>query len=206
MENKDKSLFIFEGNQFVSEEEQTLPIDEVLRMRKEELETINLNFKYLWETYKTVSMTCRLETEQYRIAKIRTCVSYCVARLLRFLYRSDACEELEKLGCSISSTLREFKDERKLLKEIGQSIKQLKKYNVIDCNDDISKLLSLMDEKYVLLDGVLRDGTRSLEVRLRGIDYSSNAGLRTKLSVVNEDIDSKVQSLNLHQQNKNPII
>ena len=206
MENKDKSLFIFEENQFVSEEEQTLPIDEVLRMRKEELETINLNFKYLWETYKTVSTMCRLETEQYRIAKIRTCVSYCMARLLRFLSRSDACEELEKLGCSISETLREFKDERRLLIEIGQSIKQLKKYNVIDCNDDISKLLSLLDEKYVLLDGVLRDDTRSLEVRLRGIDYSSNAGLRTKLSVVNEDIDSKVQSLNLHQRNKNPNI
>ncbi len=177
-------------------------IDEALEQRKEQIKTIKEDFKFLWETYKTVSLTRQVEMKQQKMAQIRTYLYGILVGMFSSFYRDGAYEQVSKLGTSISSSIKELKEEKKLLSDIKSAIKELEKYETIDCNYDISKLLSLIGDKNVLLDGILKNDTRSLQIRLKGIDYASS-DYKTKLDEINRDIDSKVQQLNLTRKNPN---
>ena len=100
------------------------------------------------------------------------------------------------LHSDISQSIRDLREERELLLNIKKAIKELQKYEAIDCNYDISLLLSLINDKNSLMYEVLNESIQSLNVRLRGISFSST-NKAEELELINENIEYKVQELKL---------
>jgi hypothetical protein len=129
--------------------------------------------------------------------KARTLLCYALNKVLCAFVRSDACDELLLLNKSIDASLAELREEKKLLANIRSAVKELQKYNIDECNYDMALLLALINEKNDLMLRKLNEEVKGLGIRLRGIDYYSNSKIQEDLDLVSENIDYKVQKLEL---------
>jgi hypothetical protein len=102
-----------------------------------------------------------------------------------------------KLNDKIDLSLKDLREEKDLLRNMRSAIKELEKYDIDDCNYDMALLLALINEKNDLLMKRLNEEVRGLGIRLRGIDYYSNSKIQEDLDLVSENIDYKVQKLEL---------
>ncbi len=175
----------------------TSTVGEVIDMKKEELDQIKADFKALWQAYNITAKTRRDEVWILERSKIRTYLYGILVKLLYFTSRSDAYEEVMNIHSNICGYLNELREERELLLQIKAAIKELEKYSAVDCNYDISMLLSLIVQKNALIFDVLNEDVNSLQIRLKGIDYISAKNKREELKDVNENIEYQVQELQL---------
>lgn len=175
----------------------TYSVEEALLENQEYVDELNKCFAKLWRSYDIASQS-RSDTRKVFIdAKVRTYIYSIYMAFFSFLYRGNAYEEVVSSGNDISKSLRDLREEKKLLELIRTAITELEKINATECNNDIAELLKLIYDKNSLMFKLLNEDRHSLKVRMSGIDYVSNTGNRQLLELVNEEIDTKVQSLQL---------
>lgn len=174
----------------------TTTIDEAIDGRKKQIAAAKESFEIIWEAYNTVSKSRNKEEYIFRKARMRIYLYGILVNLLSAFNRRGAYEEVMNLHSDISQSIKDLREERELLLNIKKAIKELQKYEAIDCNYDISLLLSLINDKNSLMYEVLNESIQSLNVRLRGISFSST-NKAEQLELINENIDYKVQELKL---------
>ena len=172
-------------------------IGECIKITKNNLKQIEENFNAIWEAYKMLKKAITNEEWKFIDAKARTLLCYALNKVLCAFVRSDACDELLLLNKSIDASLAELREEKKLLANIRSAVKELQKYNIDECNYDMALLLALINEKNALLLTRLNEEVYALGVRIKGINYASNKKTDEDLALVNENIDYKVQRLEL---------
>ena len=180
--------------------DQTPNISDTLEAKKAELANTKANFEAIWAAYKTLSKARNKEEWQFIDAKVRTLLYASLNRLLFFLVRADAYDQLMELNEKIDGSLKELREERQLLLNMKSAIKELEKYKIDDCNYDMALLLALINEKNAVLIKILNEEVYGLSIRIKGINYSSNSNMREDLQVINENIDYKVQRLSLDRR------
>ncbi len=177
--------------------DQTPNIGESIQKRKNDLAQIKDNFNAIWAAYKSLKKARNHEEWQFIDAKVRTLLYAALNKLLSAFVRVDAYDELMILNDKINGSLKDLREEKELLRNMYSAIKELEKYDIDDCNYDMALLLALINEKNDLMLRKLNEEVYGLGVRLRGIDYYSNSKIQEDLDLVSENIDYKVQKLEL---------
>ena len=172
--------------------DETPNIGESIQKRKNDLAQIKDNFNAIWAAYKALKKARNHEEWQFIDAKVRTLLYAILNKLLSAFVR-----EIMKLNDKIDLSLKDLREEKDLLRNMRSAIKELEKYDIDDCNYDMALLLALINEKNDLLMRRLNEEVRGLGIRLRGIDYYSNSKIQEDLDLVSENIDYKVQKLEL---------
>lgn len=172
-------------------------VPKTIEDEKKALEEAKASFKSLWETYNNTKKSRSYTAYLLRREKIRIGLYKALLNLFQAFNKQDACEELDNLSSSITISLQELRDEKDLFAIIRLAIKELSKYQAIDCNYDISELLALMYNKHRLIYAVEQEDWQSFQVRNRGINYISNGVNRAELDQTNQSIEEKIQGLEL---------
>ena len=177
--------------------DETPNIGESIQKRKNDLAQIKDNFNAIWAAYKALKKARNHEEWQFIDAKVRTLLYAVLNKLLSAFVREGTYDEIMKLNDKIDLSLKDLREEKDLLRNMRSAIKELEKYDIDDCNYDMALLLALINEKNDLLMRRLNEEVRGLGIRLRGIDYYSNSKIQEDLDLVSENIDYKVQKLEL---------
>ncbi len=177
--------------------DETPNIGESIQKRKNDLAQIKDNFNAIWAAYKALKKARNHEEWQFIDAKVRTLLYAVLNKLLSAFVRAGTYDEIMKLNDKIDLSLKDLREEKDLLRNMRSAIKELEKYDIDDCNYDMALLLALINEKNDLLMRRLNEEVRGLGIRLRGIDYYSNSKIQEDLDLISENIDYKVQKLEL---------
>ena len=195
----------FDGEEFVEAVMQaareylnhTTTIEDAIAGQKAQIESTRKNFKCLWEAYETVSKNRNKKQDEMTKIKIKMFITAIIVSLLDAFVKEDMYVQVMEVHNGVSKSIDDIKREKELLRVIKEAIQELEKYQAIDCNYDLSLLLSLIYDKNNLIYGIIKEDIESLSVRIKGINFSSNTNKREELKSINEEIDEKVKLLGL---------
>ncbi len=195
----------FDGEEFVEAVMQaareylnhTTTIEDAIAGQKAQIESVKNNFKCLWEAYETVSKNRNKKQDEMTKIKIKMFITAIIVSLLDAFVKEDMYVQVMEVHNGVSKSIDDIKREKELLRVIKEAIQELEKYQAIDCNYDLSLLLSLIHDKNNLIYGIIKEDIESLSVRIKGINFSSNTNKREELDSINEEIDKKVKLLGL---------
>ena len=164
-------------------------IAEAIQMQKENEEFAKRSFDACKGTYKSVSF--------HRNGCIKNiCYTKFKLLLVKFMgnvVNMDVSDSIDSDVKKINDTHLLIKQEKELLKEIKNSINELKKYRITLCNYDIFMLLVMIynfNEKLIM---DLSEHIKQNSLAMQGINYIGNKPYKDEL----EDLENKIDEYKL---------
>ena len=158
-------------------------IEEAIDQKKQEKEMLEETYKVCISTYKTISYNNRRLDLILNLAKLRY-------RLYNLLTAMRYSSMYDGIITKIDEVQDRFQNEKELLTEIKNSLKLLKKNEVIVCNVQIAYLLSLIYDLNEMMIKEFGEYTRASTLKLKGITYYGN-------KTYDEEIESLENTINL---------
>lgn len=176
--------------------EQSITVDEAITQKLEDDLMLSDSFKNCEEAHETVSKLrfYSSRTIQLSILRLR------VVKLISYILNLSSIDLINDNIVKFNASKNILINEKELLKEIKNSIVELKKYNVGICNYDICVLLSLLVELNELIMLDLNDYMHTCELAVKGITYYSNKTYKEELKELEEKIDSCALRLGLNKR------
>lgn len=160
-----------------------ITIEEAIDQKKQEKEMLEETYKVCMSTYKTISYNNRRLDLILNLAKLRY-------RLYNLLTAMRYSSMYDGIITKIDEVQDRFQNEKELLTEIKNSLKLLKKNEVIVCNVQIAYLLSLIYDLNEMMIKEFGEYTRASTLKLKGITYYGN-------KTYDEEIESLENTINL---------
>ena len=173
----------------------SITVEDAINQKKDENELARESFDICDKTYSTVSSARIGSIAALNITKIRLYLY----KLIPFLLTDGATSIIDDSISKINATKEKLVNEKELLNNIRNSIKELKKYNVYICNYDINILLAAL-YKYndtVMLD--LQDYMQWCTMAINGITYYGNKDYDKEMEELNDVINNYTLRLGLNK-------
>ena len=165
---------------------QSISVDDAITQKLEENLLISDSFKVCEEALESVS--------KYRLYSSRTIqlsvLRLKLVRLITYILNLSSIDLINDNINKFNDSNKILINEKELLKEIKNSVVELKKYNVGTCNYDICLLLSLLVDLNELIMLDLNDYMHTCELAVKGITYYSNKTYKEELKELENKIDT----------------
>ncbi len=168
-------------------------IEELVECKKDFVKDIEDSFKALDSIYNATESNRKVVVNELRTKSALIYLKY----FIRSVFNTDLSIEIENLVGKLLKNAKTAQEEKELLIAIKKSVVELKKYELAECNDRLTKLLMLLFEKNILL---LKQGQNYINTtmsRMKRLDVVEGTREADKIQKIDEKVDALVLSLGL---------
>ena len=173
--------------------EDDLTIKEYIDIRKEQIESTKDSFTSVESIYASTESTRKTVVNKLYQKSAAIYLKY----FIRSVFNTNLSIEIENLVGKLLATAKTAKDERNLLIIINNTINELKRYEIVDCNPRIANILMLIFEKNTLLLKQAEKYILSTNSRMKRLDVIEGNLEERRIKEIDEEVDSIVLSLGL---------